>query len=307
MNAKKIFSHPLFSTLLALLVCALWGSLFPCIKLGYTAAEVNSGHIPSVMLFAGTRFAVSGIIMILLFSLTEKKPLLPQKKDLPPILGVMLAGIVLHYSFTYIALSIGEGSKSAIIKQVGFLFLSCLSFLVVKEERFSVRKILCGILGFAGIVITNLDGNGFHFALGDVLLIAASFCSVTSTVITKKGVKKTSPLILVAYSQLFGGILLTIGGVALGGKFMKLDLDAFLVFSYICLASITAYALWNVLIKYNSIAKLSIIKFTEPLFAVILSGILLRENIWRINYLLALIVIAAAILIVNVKTKGEKA
>ncbi len=306
MNAKKNFSHPLFSTLLALLVCALWGSLYPCIKLGYTAAEINSTHIPSVMLFAGTRFTVSGLIMVLLFSAVEKKPLYPKRTNLPYVFGVMLAGIVLHYGFTYVALSIGEGSKSAIIKQVGFLFLSCLSFLVVKEERFSVRKILCGILGFAGIVITNLDGNGFHFALGDVLLIAASFCSVASTVITKTGVKTTSPLILVAYSQLFGGILLCIGGVALGGQFMRLNFNACLVFSYICIASIAAYVLWNVLIKYNSVARLSIIKFTEPLFAVILSGLLLHENIFRLNYLFALIVIAVAILTVNLRTKKDK-
>ena len=61
--------------------------------------------------------------------------------------------------------------------------------------------------------------------------------------------------------------------------------------------------IWNVLIKYNSLSKLSIIKFTEPLFAVIFSGLLLGESIFRLNYLFAFIIILASILISNLTPK----
>ena len=96
--------------------------------------------------------------------------------------------------------------------------------------------------------------------------------------------------------------------MALGGRIAYIDIDAVLVFAYICLSSIIAYALWSILIKYNDVSKLSIIKFTEPLFAVILSGIFLGENIFKLNYLIALILIFAAILLVNLKhnDQGEK-
>ncbi len=303
MNSKKIFSNPLLSVLFALLTCALWGSLFPFVKIGYSAFHIDSSNIPSIILFAGIRFTVSGIIMIVLFSAAEKKLLFPTRRDIVPIGGVMLTGIVLHYAFTYLALSVGEGSKSAIIKQVGFLFLSCFSFIFIKDDKFSFKKLICGCLGFFGIIVTNMDGGAVTFAVGDALLIGASLFSVASTVITKKAVESTSPLTLVAYSQLSGGILMCFVGLLLGGRIEYFDVKSLAVFSYICISSIVAYSLWNVLVKYNSLSKLSVIKFTEPLFAVILSGVILRENIFKISYLLALIIILAAILLSNMRTE----
>ncbi len=304
MNIKKIFSHPLLSVLFALLTCALWGSLFPFVKIGYSAFHIDGSDIPSIILFAGIRFTVSGIIMIALFSAAEKKLLFPTRRDVVPIGATALTGIILHYAFTYLALSIGEGSKSAIIKQVGFLFLSCFSFLFIKNDKFSLKKLACGCLGFLGIIVTSMDGGAFTFTAGDALLIVASLCSVASTVITKKAVENTPPLTLVAYSQLSGGILMCLAGMLLGGRIEYFDVKSLAVFSYICISSITAYSLWNVLIKYNSLSKLSLIKFTEPLFAVVLSGFFLGENIFKVNYLLALIIIFTAIVIDNSKAKG---
>ena len=49
--------------LLSLLVMALWGSLFPCIKLGYKAFAIESSDIPSILMFAGTRFTICGVII----------------------------------------------------------------------------------------------------------------------------------------------------------------------------------------------------------------------------------------------------
>lgn len=252
------------------------------------------------------RFLVSGIVMISLFSVTEKGLLMPRKKDIAPRLLVSLCTIILHYVFTYTALAVGEGSKSAIVKQVGFLFLSCFSFIFVKDDHFSWKKLLCGALGFCGIIVTGLDGGAFSFAVGDALLIISSFCSVAGTVVTKKYVDRISPLTIVSYSQLFGGIILCIVGVCLGGRIRHFDFLAFLVFAYIVAASIGAYALWNVLLKYNSLSKLSILKFTEPLLAVVFSGFLLHENIFRVNYLIALIIITVAVLLNNVDLKTLK-
>ena len=97
--------------LLALLVMALWGSLFPMIKLGYGAFNIVSADIPTIILFAGMRFTFSGIILICLSSIKAKRFDMPKKREIAPILLGALVTIILHYSFTYLALSIGEGSK----------------------------------------------------------------------------------------------------------------------------------------------------------------------------------------------------
>lgn len=296
---ERVFQHKILSVLLALLVCALWGSLYPFIKIGYQAFSINAKDIPSIMLFAGLRFAVCGGILVGILVCKEKRRFLPSRTQWVPILLVGLFTIVLHYGLTYVALALGEGSKSAIIKQVGFLFLSCFSFLFIKEERFSVAKMLAGVLGFLGIVITAIDGNRVVFAVGDVLLLLSSLCTVCSTIISKRSFSRIDPVRLVAFSQLLGGLCLLICGICMGGRIGSINAKAVLVFVYICAASIAAYVLWNLLLKHNSLAKLSIIKFSEPLFAVLFSGLWLHENIWKLTYLFALLTVLAAILLCN--------
>ena len=305
---NNVFSNKVTSVIIAVIVCALWGSLYPFVKIGYSAFQIVSSDIPTIMLFAGCRFVVSGVMLFTFYSSREKKVSIPPKKYLILILLSSFASIILHYFLTYTALAFGQGSKSAIIKQVGFLFLSCFAFLFIKEDKFLVKKLISGILGFLGIVITSFDNGKFSFAFGDVFLVLASFCSVISMILSKEIVKKVNPLYSTAFGQLFGGIVLCVVGMALGGRIAYIDINAVLVFAYICLSSIIAYALWSILIKYNDVSKLSIIKFTEPLFAVILSGIFLGENIFKLNYLIALILIFAAILLVNLKhnDQGEK-
>lgn len=303
---EHLFANQYISIILMLIVCALWGSLFPIVKIGYSAFCVVADDISTVILFAGLRFVVSGIIMISVSWIKTGNIKLPAKAEFSSIFLVGLTSIVLHYGFTYIGLSLGEGSKSAIIKQVGFLFLSCFAFIFEKEDKFSWPKLCAGILGFAGIIVTSMDDTGMSFRAGDLMLIMASFCSVISNVISKQIINRVNPIQLVAYSQLLGGVCLCIAGLLLGGKIEYVDWKGVLVFAYICFASIAAYSLWNVLLKYNDLSKMSVIKFSEPLFAVIFSGILLGENIFKISYLIAFVIIFVAILLSNVKKRNSR-
>ena len=148
MKQNNIFSNKITSIIIALVCCALWGSLFPCIKVGYRAFGIQSGDIPSTMLFAGIRFVICGIVLVVYLRVTHKEISASDNRDYKSILIIALYSIVLHYSFTYIALAMGEGSKSAIIKQVGFLFLSCFAFLFDKSDKCSVNRLVAGFLGF---------------------------------------------------------------------------------------------------------------------------------------------------------------
>ena len=222
---------------------------------------------------------------------------LPKRINIGWILLGALSSIILHYGFTYIGLALGEGSKSAIIKQIGFLFLSCFAFLFDPKDKFSVRKVIAGMLGFCGIVATAFDGSGIHFAIGDLLLLLASACSAVSAVITKKSTQRIAPVPYTGYSQLLGGICLLVPGLLLGGQIPRISISALLIFLYICAASIGAYVLWNSLLHSDSISKLSIIKFTEPMFAVLFSGLILGERILRLSYLIALLLLLSALLV----------
>ena len=63
----------------ALLCCALWGSAFPCIKIGYQLFEIPSGATATQILFAGCRFTLAGILAIIIGSVLNHRILVPKE------------------------------------------------------------------------------------------------------------------------------------------------------------------------------------------------------------------------------------
>lgn len=59
-------------TPLALLCCFLWGSAFPMVKTGYQMFSIGESDTASQILFAGMRFALAGILVIIFGSIIAK-------------------------------------------------------------------------------------------------------------------------------------------------------------------------------------------------------------------------------------------
>ena len=117
------------SILYALFVMLLWGTLFPVVKLGYSA--YNIATTGDIIFFAGVRFTICGALICLYAFITDKTSFKDIKNALAPVLLSGLFAIILHYSFTYSALKLTDSSKTAILKQVGVLFYVCFSFQVI--------------------------------------------------------------------------------------------------------------------------------------------------------------------------------
>ncbi|MDD6182367.1 MAG: EamA family transporter, partial [Lachnospiraceae bacterium] len=73
---------------------------------------------------------------------------------------------------------------------------------------------------------------------------------------------------------------------------------------YLAFISAVAYSLWGILLKYNPVSKVSVFGFMNPVFGVILSAILLKEEAQGVTSIIALVLVSTGIYIVN-KTKGE--
>jgi len=287
--------------LLALLVMALWGSLFPFIKIGYNAFDINTSYIPDIIMFAGTRFFVCGIILTLISLLGKEKLGTPKAKSISVIILGGLFGIILHYAFTYIGISMTDSSKTALIKQLAPLLYACLAFLFVKSEKFSIYKIIGAIVGFSGIIAINIESAEINITTGTILIMLASVCSVISSVITQYSVRNTSPFWNTAISQLVGGVLLITAAALMGAEALTFTFEAVLAFSYICIASITAYVIYGYLLRVTDVSTMFIIKFTEPLFACVFSALFLGEEIFKIQYLIAFVLITLGIVLANKK------
>lgn len=285
------------SMLYALLVMLLWGTLFPMVKLGYSAYNiVTTGDI---LFFAGVRFTICGALICLYTFITDKESFKNAKNAWIPVLLSGLFAIILHYSFTYSALKLTDSSKTAILKQVGILFYVCFSSMFFKEDKLTAKKLIGVFLGFLGIIAINANANGIRFNVGDALIIAASFCTVFSNIISKKVFQSVKPITSTGISQLFGGIVLLIIGKLLGGGMdFVLNQSAFIM-TYICIASIVSYCIWFSVVKNGELSKLFIIKFAEPMFACIFGALILGENIFKMQYMVSFLLIATGIYISN--------
>jgi len=289
---------------LALVTMLLWGSLFPMVKLGFAAYSIQS--TADILLFAGIRFVICGAVICIFVAAADRKSYRDVKTSLVPILLSGLFAIILHYAFTYLGLEITDSSKTALIKQIGALFYVCFSFLFIKEDRPTLQKIIAVLIGFLGIIALNLTSEGLSFSVGDMLILCASFCSVFSNVISKKVFRKVAPVTATGISQLFGGAVLLAAGLLMGGKVRFPPNASIGIFVYICLASIVSYCLWYGIIKHGELSRLFIIKFTEPVFACLFGALILGENIWRLQYLIAFLLISGGILISNMRFRDKK-
>ena len=109
---------------------------------------------------------------------------------------------------------------------------------------------------------------------------------------------------LSGYQFLLGGLIMIAGAFAAGGRLTVISLSGALLLLYMAMISAVAYTLWGILLKYNPVSKVSIFGFSNPVFGVILSAILLNEaGTIGAMCLVALVLVCVGIYIVN---KGER-
>lgn len=301
LTKEKIFTKPILVVVIATFCCVLWGSAFPCVKIGYNYFNIGSDDIFSQMLFAGVRFLIAGILIVAFGSITEKKLLLPSKSSLPSIGVLSLTQTIIQYVFFYIALANTSGVNSSIINGSNNFFAIIIAFFLLRE-KLSVKKIAGCLLGFGGVILASISQGtvgGFN-VLGEGFMIISAISCALSNVLLKKFSQKHNPLILSGYQFILGSIVMIIIGVSLGGRLTAINPYGILILIYLALLSCITYTIWSLLLKYNGVAKISIFGFITPVAGSIMSALFLGEyQLFDWKYLVALILVALGIFIVN--------
>ncbi len=302
-NQGSIFSTTWVLILVAMLSCALWGSATPAIKTGYKLLSVEG--VASIMLFAGMRFVLAGILTVIIFSIARRKLLLPKNKNIPMILFVSVFHTIIQYIFFYLGLAYTSGVKGTVASGSGAFFAVLIACLIFRQEKLTLKKIVACIIGFVGILVMNLNGLAFTadpldiMGVGFVLLstISSSFAAV----LVKKYSKVEDPVVISGYQFVAGGLFMIIVGLAFGGK---VDLSNGLgvsVLVYLGFLSAIAYSLWGILLKHNPVSRVTVFNFMTPIFGVIFSTIFLDEkgSVSPINLVITLILISLGIFMLN--------
>ena len=303
MNKNPLTKTPVVCAL-ALLCCLLWGSAFPCIKIGYRLFEIPSDSVSSQILFAGIRFTLAGVLTILFGSLIRRKPLIPKKSSVPLIIKLSLVQTVLQYVFFYIGLANASGVKSSIIEASNVFLAILIAALVFRYEKLTWLKIAGCAVGFAGVVVINLTGEGLDTSMklsGEGAILLSTVAYALSSGLIKKYSEYEDPVILSGYQFFAGGIVMAAGGAAFGGHITVSGVPALLLLVYLALISSVAYTVWGLLLKYNPVGRVTVFVFTNSIFGVLLSALLLgeRNQAFGLRGIVALVLVSAGILIVN--------
>ena len=297
---EKLMKRTGVVAILALVCCALWGSAFPCVKIGYDLFCIED--VGSQILFAGYRFFLAGVFTWLLGCFFEKRILTMKKSSVPYVCGQGLLQTTLQYLFFYIGLANTTGAKGSVINASNaFVSIIVASFLI-KSEKMTWRKAIGCLIGFAGVILVNLApggwGDGFRFTGEGFVFICAVFYG-TSSVTLKLISHRESPMTLTAYQLLFGGGVLALIGFAAGGQVTGFTVQSTLLLIYLALLTTISFCIWTTLLKYNPVGKVTVFAFSIPVFGVALSALLLGEQIGSVKTLAALLLVSIGIVIVN--------
>ncbi len=286
---------------IALFCCFLWGSAVPAVKIGYGLFAIAPSDTPSLMLFAGARFFLAGV-MLLGYSTLTRKPIVQPPRRLGQLGLLGLISTAGQYLFYYIGLAHSTGVKVSIITSTSTFFSVLIAHFLYANDKLTPRRTLGCLLGFAGVVAVNLAAGGIDLhvsLLGEGFIVIAALLFAVGGVYGKGLSADMDAAVMTGWQLLLGGAILGLAGLVLGGSFGAFGLEAALLLAYLAALSAAAFALWSVLLKHNPVGSVSIFICAIPIFGVLLAGLFLGESIFEWKNLVALVLVSVGIWMVT--------
>lgn len=306
MKAERFFTHPLGVFVAALSATFLWGSAFPFIKLSYVQLDIQPHEVGEQILFAGYRFFLAGIMLLLFFKVLGRNVSF-QKGTTKQLVQIGLFQTFLQYVCFYIGLSYSTGIEGAVISGTSSFFQIVLAHFLYKDDSLNMRKIVGVSIGFCGVILVNIPKGDmdFHFGIGELLLLAAAMLYSYGNILAKEGSKTMDVGYMTAYQMIIGSLgLLFIGISQVGFMPFTFHMQTLLMLLYLSFLSAAGFCIWNTVMKYNKVGKVSMYMFFIPVFGVILSSLILGEAIHSF-VLFGLACVATGIIVVN-RTRSER-
>jgi drug/metabolite transporter (DMT)-like permease len=305
MSAQKWFSSSIGIIATLTFTTFLWGSAFPFIKLSYTALDINKSDIWEQVIFASYRFFIAAL-MLLLFFVLRKNNMKPKTKYMGKLSILGFYQTFLQYLLFYIGLSYSTGVQGSVIAGSSSFFQILLA-IIMFSEKIDYRKTLGLILGFFGVITVNItkDFSSISFGFGEWLLVGSMIANAYGSLYAKKLCQVIDVGIVTFYQMFIGSIALFILGCFGSNPFpFTWDLNALFMLLYLAGLSAVGFLLWNYVMKYNTVGKVSMYLFLIPVFGVLLSGLILGEEL-NLTALLGLILVVSGIITVN-KTSARR-
>ena len=302
---NNIFQDKRYKAILAIICAVGWSMAYPLIKVGYGIFEISADDLGGKLLFAGVRFLFAGLLVSAFCVCRKTKLDLKVRKDISWLLLLALVNTALHYMFAYIGLSNNTSGRSTILDSMSGFFLIFLSTVFFADDKLNKRKVIGCVMGFAGIVLINIEpvGNFFENITfgGDGMILLNALCGAFGGVITRVVSKKMNIMSATGYSMAIGGALLVLAGLCIGTSgAWNLQIGGIVVLTALVLISAVCFAIYNELLAVYPISEIAIYNALIPVLGVMFAALFLNEPLkWQ--YFVVVLLVAAGICIVNKK------
>jgi drug/metabolite transporter (DMT)-like permease len=282
-------------------VCLIWGTT-------YLGIRIALETIPP-LLMAAMRWMTAGGLLILVLRLRGER--LPARREWPSlaILGILLLGFG-NGAVVWAEQTVPSGLTAVLVATSPFWMVG-IDALMPDGDPLTLRRVLGLVVGFGGIVMLvwpeiSLEGSGGRF-LGGVIAaqIACVGWAVGSSYARKRGrghARAENVLVTAAFEMLFGGIALLIVSLALhetarltftprtGGALV------YLIFA----GAIGGFSAYAYALKHLPVATVSLYAYVNPIIAVILGALVLRED-FGVRMAIAAAVVLTGMLLVRTR------
>ena len=264
----------MYSVLVFLMLCIIWGSTWLGIKMGLQDSPP--------ILSAGLRFLIASGILYLFAQIKG----IAFKKSREKFKHIFLPGFLyfLSYAFIYWGEQYISSGLMAILFSTLPFFVALFAFFLLKNENLGFWRIFGLILGFLGIVIIfseNLHSGLPKNSLGMLAATGSSICSALSTVLIKKNLKEVDAVVAATLQMAIGTVFLLITGFTLERlSDFKITFNSIGALLYLAIfGSAIAFSSYYWLLKKMEATKISVIAFITPMVAVFLGWLILDEKI----------------------------
>ena len=212
MPPTTIFADRRALIAIATLCCLLWGSAVPAVKFGYGLIGIAPGDTASLLLFAGMRFCLAGL-MLLAYGLMSGRTVLLTPRRFGEVALLGLGQTTLQYVCYYVGLAHTTAVKTSILSSTLVFFSVLLAHFIYTDDRLDGRKLLGCLIGFAGVVAVNFAAAGtldFNFTLlGEGLLLVSTFSGSLAAIYGRRLSQDMDAAVMTGWQLLLGGLVLT--------------------------------------------------------------------------------------------------
>lgn len=283
-------------------VYLFWGSTYLAMRYGL--------QVLPPFVIASTRFLISGSILLAICAIRGVR-MLPTRREFGvlAIIGVLMLGCG-NISVLWSELYLSTGLAALLVAGIP-LYAALIERFLPNGEGLPPRGwigVAIGFLGLAFLVSPQLRNSlhgDFRQIVATAVILAGSFCWTAGSVISRRSTIRISGFAAAGWQMLFGGIFNT-GIMFAGGGYRgsHWGLEAWSSILYLVIfGSLFGYTAYIYLLNHVAVSKVTTYAYVNPVIAVILGAIFLREHFVLVEYVGMAAILLAVFLVTTSKLK----